>query len=94
MRKQAVWMMLVGLVFAAGGQNGTPVEPAGLSLTAEPTVVNRTALAQNETKAQFGQRKIKVLYAGDSGIVMGPHIIASPFNSASSPESVGEFWFG
>lgn len=34
------------------------------------------------------ENTIKVLYAGDSGIVMGPHIIASPFNYESKGAEV------
>ena len=89
MKSQLLWIILAsvlpGMVAHSADAFG-PKPPSGSEQTMGP--ITALELAKNEKAAGVAQQEIKVLYAGDSGIVMGPHIIASPLNYESKGAEV------
>ena len=81
MKKQIIFTALALVLFAAGCAS---VGPVASTSPAQTAVVGReTKGTAKQAPSETGQKKIKVLYAGDSGAVLGPHIIASPLNYES-----------
>ncbi len=78
MKKHIVLSVLLVTIFAVGCD---VAGPSAVAAQGESKTVCKESAKQKQTTACT--KKIKVLYAGDSGIIMGPHIIASPFNYES-----------
>ena len=91
MNKHILSMLVIWALLVVGCQPGQPVVSTSRSQSVAeepPSPVAYLDKSGKNSEPASGQNKIKVLYAGDSGIVMGPHIIASPFNYESKGAEV------
>ncbi len=81
MGKFSIILVISGLLMVGCNSGGSSVS-SGLSSEVITPIASVSA-GPNPHSSHKAENIIKVLYAGDSGAVMGPHIIASPLNYES-----------